>query len=56
MLELSIDIFVMATAEIKESPLLALQLEESADYSQLMVLTRYRDDNRTKVEYLFCKS
>ncbi|XP_074039984.1 zinc finger BED domain-containing protein 5-like [Leptinotarsa decemlineata] len=57
--EMSADILATVISEIKESPMFALQLDESTDVascSQLLVFTRYIKDDDVKEEYLFCKS
>ncbi|GBP96328.1 Protein ZBED8 [Eumeta japonica] len=57
--EISSDILGTVISEIKESPMFALQLDESTDVascSQLLVFTRYIKDDNLKEEYLFCKS
>lgn len=57
--EISADILATVISEIKESPMFALQLDESADValcSQLLVFTRYIKDDNVKEEYLFGKS
>lgn len=54
--EISNDILATVIVEIKESPMFALQLDESPDLvfcSQLLVFTRYIKDNCVKQEYLF---
>ncbi|XP_037299508.1 protein ZBED8 [Manduca sexta] len=56
---MSADILATVISEIKDSPMFALQLDESTDVascSQLLVFTRYIKDDDVKEEYLFCKS
>ncbi|XP_026475942.1 zinc finger BED domain-containing protein 5-like [Ctenocephalides felis] len=57
--EMSADILATVIAKIKESPMFALQLDESTDVascSQLLMFTRYIKNDDVKEEYLFCKS
>lgn len=57
--DMSNDILATVISEIKESPMFALQLDESTDVascSQLLVYTRYIKDDHVKEEYLFCTS
>ncbi|CAK1587693.1 unnamed protein product [Parnassius mnemosyne] len=58
-LDLSNDILATVIHKIKESPMFALQLDESTGVtscSQLLIFTVYIKDHHVKEEYLFCKS
>lgn len=53
---MSADILATVISEMKESPMFALQLDESTDVascSQLLMFTRYFKDDDVKEEYLF---
>lgn len=53
------DILATVNFEIEENPLFALQLNVSTDIAcccQLLIFTRYINDDPSKSEYLLCKS
>ena len=56
--EMSNDIKMQVTDQIRLSPFFSIQLDESTDVSnlsQLLVYARYICDNQIKEEFLFCK-
>ena len=56
---MSTDVKQQVTTEVKSSPMLAVQLDESTDVascSQLLVFVRSKHEEDVKEEFLYCNS